>query len=103
MFGSKFEEVVTLGTGTWWSNREYYNTQLDDDARVDLTFWSPVPDQTGARLRAGLSNFAGSGRSVLLDLVVGENQLAPMPDFFINSLSERIYDEPLPAPAFVTP
>lgn len=29
VFGSKSEEVIELGTGSYWSNQEYYNTQLD--------------------------------------------------------------------------
>ncbi len=36
VFGSELEEVVTLGTGSWWSDRQYYNTQLDIITGFDL-------------------------------------------------------------------
>ena len=29
VFGSQVDEVFELGTGSYWSNQEYYNTQLD--------------------------------------------------------------------------
>lgn len=29
VFGSKVQEVIQLGTGSYWSNQEYYNTQVD--------------------------------------------------------------------------
>jgi polysaccharide biosynthesis transport protein len=29
VFGSEVEEVIELGTGSYWSNQEYYNTQVD--------------------------------------------------------------------------
>lgn len=29
VYGNKLQEVVQLGTGSYWSNQEYYNTQLD--------------------------------------------------------------------------
>ena len=29
VFGSQTEDVIELGTGSYWSNQEYYNTQVD--------------------------------------------------------------------------
>jgi succinoglycan biosynthesis transport protein ExoP len=29
VFGSQSEDVIELGTGSYWSNQEYYNTQVD--------------------------------------------------------------------------
>lgn len=29
MYGSKMQEVIQLGAGNYWSNQEYYNTQVD--------------------------------------------------------------------------
>ncbi len=29
VFGSETQEVIELGTGSYWSNQEYYNTQVD--------------------------------------------------------------------------
>jgi hypothetical protein len=78
-------------------DRYYYNTQLDPEARAGLTFWSPVPGQAGAQLRAGVSNFAGSGRNVTLDLATDAGVVAPLGSFFINSTFERIFQHPMPA------
>ena len=29
VFGSQVQEVIQLGAGSYWSNQEYYNTQVD--------------------------------------------------------------------------
>ncbi len=36
VFGSEIQEVVQLGTGTYWANKEYYNTQVEIVAGYDL-------------------------------------------------------------------
>ena len=36
VFGSKVQEVIQLGSGTYWSNKEYYNTQIDILGSYDL-------------------------------------------------------------------
>ncbi len=36
VFGKDLQEVVTLGTGSYWSNQEYYNTQVDILTNYDL-------------------------------------------------------------------
>ena len=36
VFGSQVQEVITLGTGSFWSNQEYYNTQSEILASFDL-------------------------------------------------------------------
>lgn len=36
VFGSKVQEVIQLGAGSYWSNQEYYNTQLQILVKYDL-------------------------------------------------------------------
>lgn len=36
VFGSQVQEVITLGTGSFWSNQEYYNTQVEILRSYDL-------------------------------------------------------------------
>ncbi len=36
VFGSQVQEVITLGTGSFWSNQEYYNTQVEIVRGYDL-------------------------------------------------------------------
>ncbi len=36
VFGSQVQEVITLGTGSFWSNQEYYNTQVEEIKSFDL-------------------------------------------------------------------
>ena len=36
VFGSQVQEVVQLGAGSYWSNQEYYNTQIDILESFDL-------------------------------------------------------------------
>lgn len=36
VFGSQVQEVITLGTGSFWSNQEYYNTQVEILKSYDL-------------------------------------------------------------------
>lgn len=36
VFGSQVQEVITLGTGSFWSNQEYYNTQVEILRSFDL-------------------------------------------------------------------
>ncbi len=36
VFGSQVQEVITLGTGSFWSNQEYYNTQVEILRGFDL-------------------------------------------------------------------
>jgi len=36
VFGSQVQEVVQLGAGSYWSNQEYYNTQIDILQSFDL-------------------------------------------------------------------
>ena len=37
VFGSQVQEVIQLGTGSYWSNQEYYNTQVDILRGYDLS------------------------------------------------------------------
>src|SRR5690606_25049638 len=36
VFGSQVQEVIQLGAGSYWSNQEYYNTQLQVLTKYDL-------------------------------------------------------------------
>lgn len=36
VFGNQVQEVIQLGAGSYWSNQEYYNTQLEVLVRYDL-------------------------------------------------------------------
>ena len=36
VFGSQVQEVIQLGTGSYWSTQEYYNTQLQIITKWDL-------------------------------------------------------------------
>jgi len=36
VFGSQVQEVITLGTGSFWSNQEYYNTEVEIIKGFDL-------------------------------------------------------------------
>jgi succinoglycan biosynthesis transport protein ExoP len=36
VFGTQVQEVITLGAGSYWSNQEYYNTQVDILEGYDL-------------------------------------------------------------------
>jgi hypothetical protein len=84
-----------------FSDRYYYNDHLDREARVGLSFWSPVPGQGAASLRAGINNYSTSNRTVLLDLVTGDTPVATLPSFTTNSLYERIYQTGVPADALL--
>lgn len=77
--------------------RYYYNTQLDVDARVNLSFWSPVPGQTGAQITMGIANFGNAQRTVQLDLVRDETQVAALPNVTLTDRYVRPFSAPLPA------
>ena len=77
--------------------RYYYNTILDPEVRVNLSFWAPVPDQSAALIRVGMANQGSSNRTVAYDLVQDQTVLAELPPFTVNSPYERIYEAALPA------
>ncbi|HOX25044.1 MAG TPA: C25 family cysteine peptidase [Candidatus Krumholzibacteria bacterium] len=84
-------------------DRYYFNTQNDYEARTGLSFWSPVPDQVGAVLEAGISGFSETDRTLLLDIVADQAVVAALPNFVISTRYERVYDTILPAAALTTP
>lgn len=53
VFGSQIQEVIQLGAGSYWSNQEYYNTQLQVIAKFDLARRT-VEDERNAALTAKL-------------------------------------------------
>jgi polysaccharide biosynthesis transport protein len=51
VFGSQVQEVIQLGAGSYWSNQEYYNTQLQVITKYELAERTIRKDQIlGARL-----------------------------------------------------
>jgi len=80
-------------------DRYYYNNYQDNEVRVGLDFWAPVEGQTGAVIRAGISNWATAGRTLLVDLMQGDDLLASLPDFFTDTRYERIFSTLLPPTA----
>ena len=53
VFGSQVQEVVQLGAGSYWSNQEYYNTQIQVMTKYDL-IERTVSNPVNARLTASL-------------------------------------------------
>lgn len=100
VFGSQVQEVITLGTGSFWSNQEYYNTQVEilrgyDLARLTVDhheLWNEeglVPSSRGAlddeaKLKIAAGTFAGGltathdrdSRIVKINVANGDPKLA---------------------------
>ena len=53
VFGSQVQEVIQLGAGSYWSNQEYYNTQLQTITKYELVERT-VRHRENARLTARL-------------------------------------------------
>jgi len=83
-------------------DRYYYNTILDDQARVGLSFWSPDPAQVDAVVRAGVANYGTVTRNLEFDLVVEDAVQATLPAFATSSPNERVYEAPLPTSILLT-
>ena len=67
VFGSSVQEVITLGTGSYWSNQEYYNTQV-----------------------AILDNFDLAKLTVVRNNLEDNRKLLPRPEDDTSSKEERI-------------
>lgn len=77
-------------------DRYYFNSASAMDARVSLSFWSPVPGQAGAVLRAGIANFFTGTRTLVLDLLQGETPAVTLPGYVANDRFVRTYETVLP-------
>jgi len=84
--------------GRYWSmDRYYYNDLLEKEALASLSLWSPVLDQTGATLQAGVHGFSNStSRQLFPTFLDGEVVVESLPPFWVTSWTENIYSTVLP-------
>jgi hypothetical protein len=85
------------------TDRYYFNRARDQEVRVALNAWSPVADQGGAVLQAGLANSSPTSRTYQFDLVSGETVVAALPTFTTASLNVQTYQAEIPPGALSAP
>jgi len=82
------------------TDRYVYNSLLAQNATVPLNLWSPQLDQVGAVLRASMGNFGSSTRVMAVELVQGEEVVAPLSDFNLpGGQVDRIFSDAIPPSA----
>lgn len=96
----RYDEAVAYreNVPSIYSDRYYYNSVSAREVEVPLNVQSPVPGQTGAVLRAAMANLSTNVRSVLMELMDGEDIHTLLPQFdMLGNPYEQIYEESVPA------